>query len=116
MVNPLGSPGSPSSCLLGFGERWLPPMCMDLSFWYGQELSAPWYRDLGGPLLHCHPLAKGWLSPALVPPAPTQFPCWGCFPRGSDAHCLLAMPMLCQPRAWAGQGWAGPCQPPRAEL
>lgn len=105
MVNPLDSPGNRSSC---------PPLPRVPEFWREQRLhmggpilsvwtggvcprSPPWSPGLWGPLLPWHPLAKGWLSPALVPPAPTQVPLLGLLPTGvrcpwsaSQAHALPA--------------------------
>lgn len=72
--------------------------------------SHPQCPGQGRPLLPWQPLAKGWLSLALVPPVPTQIPLLGLLPTGircpwavSHAHGLLAtgraeLSQPCQPR------------------
>lgn len=121
MVNPLGTPGSHSFCLPPPPASWglegvmAFPLSMDPFFWYREEVSVP---GLGGPLLAWLPLAKGWVSLALVPLVPMKFPLLGLLPMGvrcpwsaCHAHGLLAT-------GRAGLSWSLPATGslPRTEL
>lgn len=115
MVNPLGSPGSRSSCpLLPCGvwrEQWLPPCAWTHPFRLSPEPTAvPWLR--GGTPLALAPTGRGMAQSGCGASCAHTGPfAGGCFPRGSDARGLLAVPTLCQPQARAGLSCPGPCQP-----
>lgn len=96
-----------SRCLVAFeGSDGFPHVHGPI-LWYGEEVSVPRaWGDPSCPGTHWQRDGSARLWCLLHPHRSLR---WGCFPRGSDARGLLAMPMLCQPQAWEGLSCPGLC-------